>query len=509
MTPADMTRNLLLLRASETLSATVTTANVVEAVRQLEESGLEASHLQVVLADGGSDPLTQLTVRERRTFYFTDSAELAAAFPGEVTVGLQAAACVPLVGSTSILGALHLRWDAPRTFYVAERAVIATLAAYVAQALERAQRLHARNGVADILHAILSRLPAVERYEVAAHYLPADRQEKVGGDWYDAVSGRDGQLTMVIGDVVGHDIAAAARMGQLRSMLRAYIVDRHEPPSALLRRLDAANHTLGEPTIATAVVAVIDALATGGYRLRWSNAGHPPPIVIHPDGAVQALEGNDSCWARAASPGGTRGRRRWRLARQCCCTPTGCPGTRAVPPATTPTTCTGGCGRPGAPACRTCSKTRSPTPASTAPTTSPCWRCECPPSFARSRLEPRVMLIVPARCDGLSIMRRASCSRTRSPAASVRAWPRASWPSASSRPGRQSWPRRWRPTATPCWPRTGGCATRACWSSAGTGAHGWRRRCRSRLDAAQALVAEARRHGLGQGDLIRLIERLT
>lgn len=75
--------------------------------------------------------------------------------------------------------------------------------------------------------------------------------------------------------------------------MRAYIVDRHEPPSALLRRLDAANHSLGEPTIATAVVAVIDTLASGGHRLRWSNACHPPPLVIHPDGTVQLLTGND------------------------------------------------------------------------------------------------------------------------------------------------------------------------------------------------------------------------
>jgi serine phosphatase RsbU (regulator of sigma subunit) len=200
---------------------------------------------------------------------------------------------------------------------VAERAVIATLAAYVAQALERAQRLHARIGVADTLQeAIASRLPVVERYELAAHYRPADRQQKVGGDWYDAVSRGDGHLTMVIGDVVGHDIAAAARMGQLRSMLRAYIVDRHEPPSALLRRLDAANHTLGEPTIATAVVAVIHTLANGESRLRWSNAGHPPPIVIHPDGTVQALTGNDlllgarrfaprHTWTAPLAPGST------------------------------------------------------------------------------------------------------------------------------------------------------------------------------------------------------------
>jgi len=206
----------------------------------------------------------------------------------------QAVVCVPLVGTTRILGVLQVVWDAPRTFYVAERAVIATLAVYIAQALERAHRLDVRTGVAEILQqAILSRPPTVERYEVAACYLPADRQEKVGGDWYDAVNGRDGRLTIVIGDVVGHDMTAAARMGQLSSMLRAYIVDRHEPPSALLRRLDAANHALGEPTVATAVVAVIDSLATGGYRIRWSNAGHPPPVVIHRDGTVQSLTGND------------------------------------------------------------------------------------------------------------------------------------------------------------------------------------------------------------------------
>lgn len=265
MTPTDVTRNQLLLRASETLSVTATTADVMNAALELRGTGLDASHVHIVLVGGQSDPLTERTIRERRAFYFTDGAELATAFPDTAKPDPQAAACVPVVGSAGVLGALHLHWDTPRTFFVTDRAVIATLAAYIARALERAQRLNARIGVADTLQeAILSRLPVVERYELAAHYLPADRQEKVGGDWYDAVAGRDGQLTMVIGDVVGHDIAAAARMGQLRSMLRAYIVDRHEPPSALLRRLDTANHTLGEPTIATAVIAVIDTLPTAG-----------------------------------------------------------------------------------------------------------------------------------------------------------------------------------------------------------------------------------------------------
>ncbi|MEU8820142.1 PP2C family protein-serine/threonine phosphatase [Actinoplanes sp. NPDC048796] len=294
MTSADITRNLLLLRASETLSTTVTTSDVLQAVRHLRGTGLGASHLQVVPMDATPDPLAARAILERRAFYFADAAELAAAFPAVSALGRQAAACVPVVGTVGVLGALHLRWDMPRTFYVAERAVIATLASYIAGALERAQRLDARSGVADILQeAILSRLPAVDRYELAAHYLPANRQEKVGGDWYDVVAGRANQLIMVIGDVVGHDMAAAARMGTLRSMLRAYIVDRHDSPAALLRRLDAANHALGEPIMATAIVAVIDALDGGGYRLRWSNAGHPPPVVVHPDGTVRSLTGND------------------------------------------------------------------------------------------------------------------------------------------------------------------------------------------------------------------------
>lgn len=220
MTLADIARNLLLLRASETLSATVTTADVVGVVGQLRGAGLDATHLQVALAGGRSDPLAERTIRERRAFYFTDGAELAAAFPTGAKPDLHAAACVPLVGTAGILGALQVVWDAPRTFYIAERAVIATLAAYVAQALERAQRLDARIGVADTLQeAIRSRLP--------------------------------------------------------------------------LRRLDAANHSLGEPIIATAVVAVIDTAGGGAYRLRWSNAGHPPPVVVHPDGTVQSLTGND------------------------------------------------------------------------------------------------------------------------------------------------------------------------------------------------------------------------
>jgi serine phosphatase RsbU (regulator of sigma subunit) len=164
----------------------------------------------------------------------------------------------------------------------------------VGQALDRAVKHDARAAITEALQqAMISQLPKVDDYDLAAYYRAADAQ-RVGGDWYDVIPGPHDRLALVIGDVVGHDPAAAARMGQLRNMLRAYLVDRREPPSTLLRRLDAANHALGEPTMATAVVAFLDRAPQGGHRLRWSNAGHPPPVLITPSGEVRALTGNDT-----------------------------------------------------------------------------------------------------------------------------------------------------------------------------------------------------------------------
>jgi serine phosphatase RsbU (regulator of sigma subunit) len=140
---------------------------------------------------------------------------------------------------------------------------------------------------------MLPRLPQVDGYHLAARYLPADDVSKVGGDWYDVVSATDGRLTLVIGDVAGHDAFAATRMSELRCMLRAFVLDRGEAPADLLCRLDAVNHATGEPIMATSVVVVVDRIADGDYRLCWSNAGHPPPLIIGADRSVSALSGHD------------------------------------------------------------------------------------------------------------------------------------------------------------------------------------------------------------------------
>jgi serine phosphatase RsbU (regulator of sigma subunit) len=115
----------------------------------------------------------------------------------------------------------------------------------------------------------------------------------VGGDWYDAFVQPSGATMLVIGDVVGHDTAAAAAMGQLRSLLRGIATYSDEGPGEVLRGLDAAMAQLGIGTYATAAVARFeqtdDERARRVTRMRWSNAGHLPPLVINPDGSLAAL----------------------------------------------------------------------------------------------------------------------------------------------------------------------------------------------------------------------------
>jgi serine phosphatase RsbU (regulator of sigma subunit) len=108
----------------------------------------------------------------------------------------------------------------------------------------------------------------------------------VGGDWYDAFRHPDGDAVVVIGDVVGHDTAAAAAMGQLRGLVRGIAHSSRGGPADVLRGLDEAMATMHAGTLATAAVARLEA---GGTRLRWANAGHPPPVLLRPDGGVEVL----------------------------------------------------------------------------------------------------------------------------------------------------------------------------------------------------------------------------
>jgi PAS domain S-box-containing protein len=148
----------------------------------------------------------------------------------------------------------------------------------------------AQRALSDRLQAaLLTPPPAHPELEVAVRYHPAVHDAHVGGDWYDAFLQPGGELVVVIGDVVGHDSRAAATMGQLRGLLRAIAYGDEGPLGAVLTRVEHAARGLGVAAMATALVARLCPLGSGAHELRWSSAGHLPPVLLAPDGTSRVL----------------------------------------------------------------------------------------------------------------------------------------------------------------------------------------------------------------------------
>jgi phosphoserine phosphatase RsbU/P len=160
----------------------------------------------------------------------------------------------------------------------AAEAVVEAREALVRQTMELAEEHRVKE---SLQRAILpTRLPTAPEVELAARYLPADRPSLVGGDWYDAFWLPDGCLAVAVGDVVGHDLDAAATMGQVRNALRAYAFS-EDTPAAVLTRLNALTTGLADSGLAT---AVFGRLQPSRHTMRWASAGHLPPLVISPTG---------------------------------------------------------------------------------------------------------------------------------------------------------------------------------------------------------------------------------
>ena len=190
-----------------------------------------------------------------------------------------------------VLGALTLgRPDRP--FEPAERELVLDVADRAALAVDNAGHYQLqRRAAATLQELLLTRLPAPRGLRLAARYVPAVGGADVGGDWYDAFPLSADRTMIAIGDVTGHDLRAAGEMGQLRGMLRTLAYDRDEPPAALLTRLDRALAGLDARTMATAVLACVDRDPdTGRTTVTWSNAGHPPPVLLHPDQRARELD---------------------------------------------------------------------------------------------------------------------------------------------------------------------------------------------------------------------------
>ncbi|MFF0223973.1 SpoIIE family protein phosphatase [Streptomyces sp. NPDC004629] len=207
--------------------------------------------------------------------------------------GIRSAVVVPLRGLHDVLGALTLgRADQPEQFTATDTALLEDIARRASLALENARLYQRQRKVAETMQRhLLPKLPRAPGLGMTARYLPAPDASQVGGDWYDAFILTDGATALVIGDVVGHDLDAAAGMAQLRSMLRAYALSQTEPPSKIVEWLDQATLDIAEVSMATLVFARMTVTDTGRCELSWTNAGHPPPLLVTHEGVARYLTG--------------------------------------------------------------------------------------------------------------------------------------------------------------------------------------------------------------------------
>ncbi|MFD4246900.1 SpoIIE family protein phosphatase [Streptomyces sp. NPDC058525] len=202
---------------------------------------------------------------------------------------LGSARMVPLVARGQVLGAVAVtRLREREPFDDEDRVLIDELVARAALNIDNARMYTRQRHAALTLQRSLinSELPQVAGLELTGRYLPASDHD-VGGDWFDVIQLPGGRTGLVIGDVMGHGIHAAAVMGQLRTAVRT-LARLDVPPEQMLRSLDAVVADLGEDEMATCVYAVHDP-ASGGCVV--ARAGHPPPAVAAADGTITFLDG--------------------------------------------------------------------------------------------------------------------------------------------------------------------------------------------------------------------------
>lgn len=175
---------------------------------------------------------------------------------------------------------------AQRPFTLEDQTLLTVLAGRLGQGLQRVHQVDQQRETALALqHAILG--PADLPHGFTVRYQAASRPLQVGGDWYDIVDLDDGRIALIVGDCVGHGLAAATVMGQMRSACRALLFENPSPGAALVG-MDRFAARLPGAQCTTAVCAVLD---TGTGELVYSSAGHPPPILVNADGTTRMLEG--------------------------------------------------------------------------------------------------------------------------------------------------------------------------------------------------------------------------
>jgi GAF domain-containing protein len=191
-------------------------------------------------------------------------------------------------GTNRVLGSISLVNGPHRNgFTDADERTAVDIGRRAGLAVDNSRMYGQQRHVAEVLQqSMLTDLPTIADIELHARYLPAQDGAAVGGDWYDAFVQPDGSVMLAVGDVSGHDIEAAAAMGQLRNLVRGYAFGRDDEPGPLLAQVDGAVQGLQISAAATAVLARVRR-DDGAYTVWFSNAGHPPPLLLLPDGTVE------------------------------------------------------------------------------------------------------------------------------------------------------------------------------------------------------------------------------
>jgi serine phosphatase RsbU (regulator of sigma subunit)/anti-sigma regulatory factor (Ser/Thr protein kinase) len=203
--------------------------------------------------------------------------------------GIRSLLGVPLLLEGRVIGVLHVGTLEFREFTREDRELLQLAADRAAPAIENA-RLFEQRRVAEALQRALlpTELPTIAGLEVASRYLPAENSG-LGGDWYDVFELPESRIAIAVGDVVGHGVAAATVMAQLRTALRAYAAEGHDAAS-VVQAVDHLMWQLGPVAMTTLAYLVLDPLEE---TLEVVNAGHLPPLMIDPGGepSYLSLEG--------------------------------------------------------------------------------------------------------------------------------------------------------------------------------------------------------------------------